>query len=396
MPGNRIIIGKVVDTDLAQGIKNLRVEAWGNLYSDIFWKRLFLIKHRKTLLGATTTTASGDFKITIGELVLAKLSGSKIWFKVFSPEGHIIADTEDSVAWSPDTSQTIKISVEWDGSTGTPVSELELTGNDGKVRISFDANTASGRIGGQSVDGEFALFPGNVVDISNPQLATIYFLSRQGLITLGGNNVNGVLVLKKANGTEQVRLDASDGSGSFGGRNVDGRVLVYPHSASADAQGRLDPNDATIQLDGATGDILLANADCAEDFDMAVDETADVIPGHVMILDDEGRLALCRKCYDKRVAGVISGAGNYKPGIVLDRHKTEIKRMPLALVGKVFCWVDATNCSIDSGDLLTTSSIPGHAMKASDRDRAFGAVIGKALQPLRTDKGLIPILIALQ
>ena len=35
-------------------------------------------------------------------------------------------------------------------------------------------------------------------------------------------------------------------------------------------------------------------------------------------------------------------------------------------------------------------------MAALDHAKAFGAVIGKALQPLREGRGLIPILIALQ
>jgi hypothetical protein len=46
--------------------------------------------------------------------------------------------------------------------------------------------------------------------------------------------------------------------------------------------------------------------------------------------------------------------------------------------------------------MLTTSPTEGHAMKACDPARAFGAVIGKALRPLATGIGLIPILIALQ
>jgi hypothetical protein len=58
--------------------------------------------------------------------------------------------------------------------------------------------------------------------------------------------------------------------------------------------------------------------------------------------------------------------------------------------------VDTRFGSIDVGDLLTTSPNPGHAMKASDPLKAFGAVIGKALRPLNEGQGLIPILIALQ
>jgi len=48
------------------------------------------------------------------------------------------------------------------------------------------------------------------------------------------------------------------------------------------------------------------------------------------------------------------------------------------------------------GDLLTTSPTPGHAMRADDPGRAFGAVLGKALRPLADGQGLVPILVALQ
>jgi hypothetical protein len=47
-------------------------------------------------------------------------------------------------------------------------------------------------------------------------------------------------------------------------------------------------------------------------------------------------------------------------------------------------------------DLLTSSATPGHAMKAVDRERCLGALLGKALKPLESGCGLIPMLIALQ
>jgi hypothetical protein len=144
-----------------------------------------------------------------------------------------------------------------------------------------------------------------------------------------------------------------------------------------------------------TGDVSLPNADCAEEFEMA--EATMVDPGTVMVLDAGGALAASARAYDKCVVGVISGAGAYRPAIVLDRQPNPLgNRRPLALVGKVFCKVDADFSAIAVGDLLTTSSTPGHAMAALDSAKAFGAVIGKALQPLREGRGLIPILVALQ
>ena len=74
----------------------------------------------------------------------------------------------------------------------------------------------------------------------------------------------------------------------------------------------------------------------------------------------------------------------------------EVNRKPIALLGKVYCKADAGYAPIEVGDLLTTSATPGHAMKATDAVKAFGAVIGKALRPLKEGQGLIPIMIALQ
>ncbi len=51
---------------------------------------------------------------------------------------------------------------------------------------------------------------------------------------------------------------------------------------------------------------------------------------------------------------------------------------------------------IGVGDLLTTSSTPGHAMRAADPARAFGAVLGKSLGRLTGGQGLVPVLVALQ
>lgn len=143
-----------------------------------------------------------------------------------------------------------------------------------------------------------------------------------------------------------------------------------------------------------TGDVQLTGGDCAEQFDIA--DADQIEPGTVVVIEENGALRACTKAYDRRVAGVISGAGDYRPAIVLDKRETTHPRTLVALVGKVHCKVDASSDPIEVGDLLTASSTPGHAMKASDPARAFGAVIGKALRPLHSGTDLIPILVALQ
>ena len=143
-----------------------------------------------------------------------------------------------------------------------------------------------------------------------------------------------------------------------------------------------------------TGDVQLIGADCAEQFDIANAESVE--PGTVMALGEGGILEPSQFAYDKRAAGVVSGAGSYKPGIILDNQGLHANRKPIALVGKVYCKVDAQYGAIETGDLLTTSRTPGYAMKATDQAKAFGAIIGKALRPLTAGQGLIPILVGLQ
>ena len=158
--------------------------------------------------------------------------------------------------------------------------------------------------------------------------------------------------------------------------------------------GSIVINDGNLYLN--KGDIFLTGADCAEEFDTPVG--VDVEAGTVMIIDGNGTLCPSFEAYDKKVAGVVSGAGNYKTGIVLDKQVQttgEKKRSSIALIGKVFCKADAGYGAIEVGDLLTTSSTPGHAMKVTDPLKAFGTVIGKALHSLKEGKGLVPILIAL-
>jgi hypothetical protein len=82
--------------------------------------------------------------------------------------------------------------------------------------------------------------------------------------------------------------------------------------------------------------------------------------------------------------------------MVLGRRSECGGRATVALIGKVYCKVDADAGPIAVGDLLTTSSTPGHAMRVADPLKAFGSVIGKALRPMASGQGLLPILVALQ
>jgi hypothetical protein len=194
-------------------------------------------------------------------------------------------------------------------------------------------------------------------------------------------------------------VSSSSQHAGVSGVNNSGGTGIYGASngEAGHFEGRVSVNgDHVVSGTVTVGvDILLSGGqDCAEEFDIVTD--ADAEPGNVMVFNSDATLRACDRAYDKRVAGVVSGAGDYKPAVVLDKHPSSHRRAPVGLVGKVFCKVDAGYAPIDVGDVLTTSPTIGHAMKATDRAAAFGTVIGKALRSLPSGQGLIPIVIGLQ
>jgi hypothetical protein len=145
---------------------------------------------------------------------------------------------------------------------------------------------------------------------------------------------------------------------------------------------------------------ITGGADFAENFDLSGSAMTEVAqPGMVVSIDPAapGKLALSSQAYDRRVAGVISGAGGVKPGMMMSQEGTMADgKLPVALSGRVFCWADASQGAIEPGDLLTTSATPGHAMKVADATKAQGAIIGKAMTGLKNGKGLVLTLVTLQ
>lgn len=263
---------------------------------------------------------------------------------------------------------------------------------------------------------------------SSDERVTVKLNGDRGDVTIGGNGQSGAVAIRDFDGPNGMSLaallngarlrirDAENripvelaaalnvaylalGGSGFDGRiaveNAAGHQTIIVNGRDGDIVLRNDAGEQTIRLRADTGDVILSGADAAEDFEI-VDHDGGVSAGTVMVLESSGKLRESCKAYDRRVAGVVSGAGDYRPGVILGRSQSTRSRRPIALAGKVYCKVDATAKSIQVGDLLTTSATPGHAMKAIDHMHAFGAVIGKALESLPRGQALIPILVALQ
>jgi hypothetical protein len=117
-----------------------------------------------------------------------------------------------------------------------------------------------------------------------------------------------------------------------------------------------------------------------------------LVPGDVLVIAPDGRLARSSLAGDPAVAGVYStrpaflGGGDTlgAPGHV-----------PLAIAGIVPVRASAEGGVIRPGELLTTSSTPGHAMRAGPA-AGQGTVVGKALEGLEGGEGIIQMLVMLQ
>lgn len=180
-----------------------------------------------------------------------------------------------------------------------------------------------------------------------------------------------------------VYLNGNKGTMKLGANGIPGNISLLNKD-----------NKISVQLDGEQGDVILQNADCAEEFPVTDIGLAE--PGTVMAIGDDGMLAPCAEDRDSRVIGVVSGANGYKPAIIMDRDPGADNRVPIATMGKVYCKVDADQRPVRAGDLLTSSSILGHAMRLSGDNMATGAVIGKALAPLGNGRDMIPVLVMLR
>ncbi|MGH1366460.1 MAG: hypothetical protein ACRBF0_23060 [Calditrichia bacterium] len=132
--------------------------------------------------------------------------------------------------------------------------------------------------------------------------------------------------------------------------------------------------------------------------------------GDVLVIDPSREKAV-KKASVARSAQ-IAGVYSTKPGFVGSEREWEetvgnevhtydivdmavkFNEIPMAIIGIVPCKVSTENGAIYPGDLLVTSSTPGHAMR--DDKPQNGTVLGKALEAFSSGSGLIHVLVKLQ
>ncbi len=290
-----------------------------------------------------------------------------------------------------------------DSTTNDVTAIIHNLNNTGSERLYFGTNSASDA--GISVYGSANAGKQGKWEFFNNKTSAHYdwltndsvrmTLTNQGMLGIGYSNPTTRLWIEESGSDDPLRIRVA-GSTKLIVKN-DGKVGI----------GTLSPGEmltvvGNVKIDGnlniyngATKIMELgAGLDYAEGFDVSAQ--GKIEPGSVLVIDPDnaGKLALSNKSYDTKVAGIVAGAKGLGSGVRLGAGNFDYD---VALAGRVYCNVDATAEAVQPGDLLTTSAIPGYAMKAANYVRAQGAILGKAMESLKKgQKGQILVLVTLQ
>lgn len=131
----------------------------------------------------------------------------------------------------------------------------------------------------------------------------------------------------------------------------------------------------------------------AGDFAEMLPAAPGLAPGEVLAIGDSGALVRSTEAFATNVAGVYSTAPGFVGGRPVEGELAG--QVPLAVVGIVPVKVSAENGSIAPGDLLVAAGTPGHAMRGGPAV-PIGTVLGKALEPHASGRGMIRMLLVLQ
>ncbi|HPW56946.1 MAG: hypothetical protein KA072_14650 [Thermoanaerobaculaceae bacterium] len=214
--------------------------------------------------------------------------------------------------------------------------------------------------------------------------------------TIQGGSSGDLINLKAGNAdTGATRLVISNaGEPSFYGTGD----LMRLHAANAGNNLRmLVTNGGNLLIDGS---FTPGGVDIAEAFEVE-GELSEYEPGDVLVISEhsDARVEKSSSPASMRVAGVYATM----PGVILSRRGTAEdlgSSIPMGVLGVIPTKVTDEGGPIRRGDLLVTSSTPGHAMKATAvmiegvALLPTGAVLGKALQPFEgPGSGLIEVLV---
>ncbi len=379
--------------------------------------------------GAVTTPKIGDGMVTVEKLAVNSVNTTQIMMNAVTAEkiannsinglkiengsvsadkinptgavsGNVLTFDGTAVAWKP---AEITFPYSGNSTTGHEALLIRHSSGIGIVGRSYpsyvgvmgiSSNTALGAPSGAGVAGVSATEPGvigkslsgtGIQGISNDGSAAEFY------VTAASNTKDVVTVTTPGSGAGV--LSDTKGGAAIHARSQSGKALVAASGGTniIEAYGSVNETDlefrvlanGNVRCDGAfTG----GGADVAEAVD--VEGTKEEYePGDVLVVSHTKDRTVAKSSTPNSTA--VIGVYATKPGVLLAPAdaETEIDHLvPMGVVGIIPTKVCGENGPIQRSDLLVTSSVPGHAMKAVPAMvngvaiYPAGAIIGKALQ----------------
>lgn len=299
-----------------------------------------------------------------------------------------------------------------DFAPGTQAKYL-LGGNGGGIEFSPDPNSTlihgrvhidlSGESGPGGRDGLFIIGAGqegSVTILANKESINFWNYAIDNWANIGAKSVS-------THGPVWIDLSAESGSGGRdalflnGSGGQEGSVTILANKEtinfwnySADYWANISCRQISTHgdafIDGTTTTKVLV-IQGGGDITEKVNSVEALEAGEVVVIDpsNSNHVFRCTQAYDKRVFGVVSGAGGIRSGLELQQDEVLEGDIPIAIAGRVKVKIIG---KVEPGDLLTSSKAPGHAMKAKKFRKQNGAVIGKALS-YPDEEGLVLMLV---
>lgn len=277
----------------------------------------------------------------------------------------------------------------------------------------LDAKTANGEYfalaafrdapGNNGLDGDGAILAANSgagINSTTPSSA---------VRALGTGSIYSVGIFASAAHSIGAVFDTSVPATSYGAYIQNGGLLVGANTASTNSV--LIRGSLTVQS-GCTGCFLtgiMQNNGSRALHPGEVVSMSGAASGEMLGSSPVGSAAASGTAYDTAVMGVVAqrwvpadanadatskaGTGYAEDAAVIQpgEYMTVVSSGAYRTIK-----VNASNGPIHAGDLLTTSSTPGVAMKVTNKIDAFGAVIGKAMGNLESGTGEIAVMITLK
>lgn len=288
---------------------------------------------------------------------------------------------------------------------GVDVSEYGIEHTDGNVRLSTYVDETGGWLGTRSNHPlKFYVHDGLQPSMTINDDGSTSMASGPGSVTVGTPSGESGTTIKRGNNRADVRFDGATlklvaGPGNGPPSSTSGITVTTSGNVgigTANPSRTLEVYGDLLARDGSFRVLeIRGGADLAEPFAMS---HSGVEPGSVVVIDEDHPGKLCRstQAYDRKAAGIVSGANGIRPGISMVQEDKLEAGENVALSGRVYVQADASFGAIKPGDLLTTSDTPGHAMKVTEHAKAQGAILGKAMSGLKEGKGMVLVLVTLQ